>query len=112
MYTEELTALIVSEYVGEPTRATVDRLAEEYSKSPRSIIAKLSNAGVYNAPTRVTKLGGPITRKEDLVKDIGQWFGISVPSLSKAGKLELLSLHKALSDPHNLRAHLVDLDND
>lgn len=111
-YTEELTALIVSEYANDPTRATVDRLAEEHNKSIRSIIAKLSSAGVYQAPPRLSKSGEPITRKEELVKDIGDWLGISVPSLAKAGKLELIALHKALSDPLVVRAHLVDLEND
>lgn len=112
MYTEELTALIVSEYTNDPTRATVDRLAEEHNKNVRSIIGKLSSAGVYQAPPRVSKSGDPIVRKEELVKEIGDWLGISVPSLSKAGKLELLALHRALSDPDNVRAHLVDIDND
>jgi hypothetical protein len=38
-YTEELTQLIIDEYSADPTRATVDRLAEEHGKSARSIIA-------------------------------------------------------------------------
>lgn len=111
-YTEELTALIVSEYTNDPTRATVDRLAEEHNKSIRSIIAKLSSAGVYKAPQRLSKNGEPIVRKEELVKDIGAWFGIEVPSLAKAAKLELIALHKALSNPDFVRAHLVDLEDD
>jgi hypothetical protein len=109
-YTEELTQLIIDEYAADPSRATVDRLAEEHGKSARSIIAKLSSAGVYQAPPRLSKSGEPITRKEDLVKDIGEWFGIEVPSLAKAGKLDLQKLYKALSDPDFVRAHLVDLE--
>ncbi len=109
-YTEELTQLIIDEYTADPTRATVDRLAEEHNKSARSIIAKLSSAGVYQAPPRLSKSGDPIVRKEDLVKDIGEWFGIDVPSLAKAGKLDLQKLYKALSDPDYVRAHLVDLE--
>jgi hypothetical protein len=111
-YTEELTQLIVDEYSADPTRETVDRLAEEHGKSTRSIIAKLSSAGVYQAPPRVSKSGEPITRKEDLVKEIGEWFGIEVPSLSKAGKLDLQRLYKALSNPDYIRAHLVDLEDE
>lgn len=109
-YTEELTKLLIEEYTADPIRATVDRLAEEHSKSARSIIAKLSSAGVYKAPARVSKSGEPITRKEDLVKDIGEWFGLDIPSLAKAGKLDLLNLHKALSNPDFIRAHLIDLE--
>lgn len=111
-YTEELTSLLIAEYTADPSRETVDRLSEEHNKSPRSIIAKLASAGVYQAPPRLSKTGDPITRKEDLAAEIGEWFGISVPSLAKAGKLELLALHKALSNPDYLRAHLVDLEND
>lgn len=109
-YTEELTQLIIDEYTADPTRATVDRLAEEHNKSVRSIIAKLASAGVYQAPPRLSKTGEPIVRKEDLVKDIGEWLGIEIASLAKAGKLDLQSLHKALNNPDIVRAHLVDLE--
>lgn len=110
-YTEALTKRILEEYEADPTRATVDRLAEECGKSPRSIIAKLSSAKVYQAPARLSKNGEPIIRKEDLAADIGSWFGIEVPTLAKAGKLELVALHKALSNPDYIRAHLVDLED-
>lgn len=109
-YTEETSQLIIDEYSAEPTRATVDRLAEELGKSARSIIAKLSSAGVYKAPIRVSKNGEPITRKEDLAKEIGDWLGVEISSLAKAGKLDLQSLHKALSNPDVVRAHLTDLE--
>jgi hypothetical protein len=110
-YTEELTQLIVDEYSADPSRATVDRLAEEHGKSARSIIAKLSSAGVYQAPPRMSKTGEPIVRKEDLAAEIGNWFGIEVPTLAKAGKLELKKLHDALSNADFVRAHLVDLED-
>lgn len=109
-YTPELTELIVSEYEAEPTRETVDRLAEEHNKSPRSIIAKLASAGVYKAPQRVTKLGEPIVKKEEMASDIGTWLGIDVPTLVKASKFELKALHNALSNADIVRAHLVDLE--
>ena len=111
-YTEELTEHIIKEYQADPTRETVDRLAEEIGKPVRSVIAKLSSAGVYRAAPRLSKTGDPIVRKEDLAKEIGEWFGIDVPTLAKAGKLDLQKLHKALSDPLNLRALLVDLENE
>lgn len=110
MYTEEMTRTIIEEYQADPTRETVDRLAEEFNKSPRAIIAKLSNAGVYIKPQRLSKNGEPVTRKDELAAEIGAWLGIEVPSLAKAGKLDLTKLHKALSDPLNVRAHLIDLE--
>ena len=111
-YTDELTQIIIKEYMAEPTRATVDRLAEEHNKTSRSIISKLSSAKVYQAPIRTTKSGEEITRKTDLAKEIGEWFGVEVPSLAKASKQELLQLHKSLSDPLSIKAHLVDLQAD
>ena len=110
-YTEEQTRLIIEEYTADPVRATVDRLAEELGKSTRSIIAKLSSAGVYQAAPKLSKTGEPVVRKEDLAKEIGDWFGIEVPTLAKAGKLELIKLYKALSNPDFVRAHLVDLED-
>jgi ATP-dependent Clp protease ATP-binding subunit ClpA len=109
-YTEQTTQLIIEEYSADPCRETVDRLAEEHGKTARSIIAKLASAGVYQAPPRLSKNGEPVTRKEDLAKEIGDWFGIEVASLSKAAKLDLQKLHKALSNPDFVRAHLVDLE--
>lgn len=109
-YTEENTKIIIDEYVSDPCRETVDRLAEEFGKTPRSIIAKLSSAGVYKAPARLSKTGEPVVRKEDLAREIGDWFGLEVPTLAKAAKLELKKLHEALSNPDFVRAHLVDLE--
>lgn len=109
-YDTETTKYIVKEYSADPTRETVDRLAEECNKNVRSIIAKLSSEGVYQAAVRVSKTGEPIVRKEDLAKEIGEWFGIEVPTLAKSGKQDLTKLHKALSNPDYVRAHLVDLE--
>lgn len=111
-YTEQETKRIIEEYTADPTRETVDRLAEELNRTPRAIIAKLSSARVYKAPKRVSKTGEAIVRKEDLARDIGEWFGIEVPSISKAAKMELKALHEALSNPLNLRALLVDLEEE
>lgn len=109
-YTEEEEKYILEEYGQDSSRATVDRLSEELNKPIRSIIAKLSNAGIYESPTKLSKTGEVITRKEDLAKDIGEWFGIEVPSIAKAAKLELKALHSALANADVVRAHLVDLE--
>lgn len=109
-YTEEELKYVKDEYKQDPSRSTVDRLSEELSKPIRSIIAKLSNAGIYKTPEKFSKTGEAITRKEDLADEIGEWFGIKVPSLSKAAKLELKALHSALANADAVRAHLVDLE--
>jgi hypothetical protein len=97
-YTEELTAEIVAEYAANPTRETVDAIAQRISKSMRSVIAKLSSAGVYQTPQRTTKTGEPIEKKEELVVQISTWLGIEVPTLAKTGKEDLKKIRDALRD--------------
>jgi hypothetical protein len=95
-YTEKMEARLRSEYEANPTRDTVDALAEEMGKSPRSIIAKLSNMSIYKAPPRLTKAGTPIVKKETLVAEICEALGIECPSLVKANKQDLERLTKAV----------------
>lgn len=96
-YTDEMVAKIVAEYVANPTRITVDNLAETFGKPARSIIAKLSAEGVYRKAERVTKAGTPIVKKEELVAAIQEKFGVEVPTLVKASKQDLEALVKAIS---------------
>jgi hypothetical protein len=96
-YSEELTREIVDEYSANPTRETVDAIAERIGKTPRSVIAKLAAAGVYQTPKRTTKTGEPIVKKEELVAQIGEWLGIEVPTLAKTGKLDLKKLHREIA---------------
>ena len=91
-YTDEMVKVLVQKYEAEPTRETVDALAEEMGRTSRSIISKLSNLGVYQRVDRVTKMGKPIVRKSELVEAIGAAFGIEVPSLEKASKSDLEKL--------------------
>ena len=46
-YTEEQTAHIKEQYLANPNRVTVEKLADELDKSVKSIIGKLSREGVY-----------------------------------------------------------------
>jgi hypothetical protein len=96
-YTEEQTAEMKELYVGEPTAETVAALAVKYTKSARSVIAKLSREGIYVAKPRTTKSGDPIIRKDELVQLIEDCFEIEVPSLVKAGKADLQKLYDAIA---------------
>ena len=87
-YTDEQVAHMVEVYSANPTRATVDALAQELGKSVRSIIAKLSREGVYIAQERKTKSGEPVVRKADLVSQLES----ELPSLVKASKADLTFL--------------------
>ena len=97
-YTDEMVATMIDQYTATPTRATVDALADEFGKTARSIIAKLSREGVYVAQPKVTKAGAPIVRKADIVADIASVLGVELeaPTLVKASKLDLLMLKEAV----------------
>lgn len=93
-YTAEMVATIVARYKADPTRETVEALASEFEKQPRSIIAKLSAEGVYvKAPVAgKTKNGLDVVKKEELVAKVTEALGVELPSLAKATKVDLQKL--------------------
>ena len=56
-YTEEQVEMMRARYQEEPTRETVENLAEELNKSIKSIIGKLSREGIYQKAIYKTKTG-------------------------------------------------------
>ena len=98
-YNEQTTQYLLEKYSADPTRQTVEALAEELSRSVKSIIGKLSREGVYRREIYKTKTGElPITKVE-IVSDIADHLGIEVESLSgleKAPKATLKKLKEAL----------------
>ena len=78
-------------------KMVVATIAEKFGKTTRSIIAKLSREGVYEAEKRVTKTGEAVITKAQLVAQIAEKVGVdSVESLAKATKQDLQTLVKAL----------------
>ena len=67
-YTNDQTDYMVEQYTNKPSRITVDRLAKELSKSPKSIIGKLSREGVYRRSVYKTKTGDIPVTKEEIVR--------------------------------------------
>ena len=96
-YTDEMVDAMVADYEANPTPDTVAKLSEEFSKSTRSIVAKLVREGVYKAAPRVTKTGAPVIRKSDLVAQINETLGVELITLEKASKQDLESLVNALA---------------
>ena len=96
-YTDEMVNTMTEQYSANPTRETVDALAEQFGKTTRSIIAKLSREGVYVAQPRTTKSGEPVVSKSELVSSIQEHFGIELPTLVKAGKQDLQRLVDAIN---------------
>jgi hypothetical protein len=96
-YTQAMTDKMVETYSANPTKETVAELAKELGKNTRSVIAKLSREGVYQAQPRVTKSGEPIVRKAELVAQVQETLGIELPSLVKASKADLQRLIDTIS---------------
>ena len=91
-YSEKDVSMMIETYEANPTRDTVEALAEKLGKNTRSVIAKLSREGVYKAQPRVTKSGEPIVLKSEFVERIETALGFSIPSISKATKADLSKL--------------------
>ena len=100
-YTEEQVKHMVEAYKENPSRETVDNLAEELNKSVKSIIGKLSREGVYKKTVYKTKTGeDPITKKE-LVETVANYLDIDSAKLSgleKAPKADLKNLVLAVAE--------------
>ena len=95
-YSESMIAEITAKYSADPVRATVDALAAQFDKSPRSIIAKLSALGIYQKAERVTKRGEPVVMKAELVAQVQNAIGRELPSLNKMTKPDLQFMIDAL----------------
>ena len=98
-YSIEQTAYIIQKYEDNPSRETVNALAEELQKTPKSIIGKLSREGVYRRSVYKTKTGESPVTKEQLVRDIEDVLDFSseaLAGLEKAPKLVLKQLRDSL----------------
>ena len=91
-YTETMVSQMHEVYTSNPTRESVEFLANKFGKSTRSVIAKLSREGIYVPMERKAKNGEPIVRKSELVAQIEEHFNEEMPSLVKATKADLIKL--------------------
>lgn len=100
-YTEQQVQHMIEEYKNNPTRETVENLAEELNKSIKSIIGKLSREGVYQKTVYKTKTGeDPVTKKE-LVEELSDLVGIEydmIAGLEKSPKIDLKRLVEILKE--------------
>jgi|TARA_B100001939_G_C16837874_1_gene571724 hypothetical protein len=96
-YNDEQVAYMTKTYQDEPTRETVENLAEELDKSVKSIIGKLSREGVYKRTYYKTKTGeNPVTKLE-IVESIAGLLGVkNLEGLEKSPKPTLKELEKCL----------------
>ena len=98
-YTEEQVEMLRARYQEEPTRETVENLAEELNKSIKSIIGKLSREGIYQKAIYKSKTGEiPIT-KSQLIQKIADLLEIDsskIMGLEKAPKQDIKYLYEVL----------------
>ena len=80
-YTELSTKYMVQEYTADPTRETVEKLAEELDKSIKSVIGKLSREGVYRREIYKTKSGETPVTKVEIVSSIAESLGLDGDTL-------------------------------
>ena len=101
-YTEAQTEAIVKAYVDNPTKETVEKLAVQFSRTARSIIAKLSREKVYVAKSGYVSKTGEKPVKKDTVADaidaILNFTDAEAESLAKANKTALNKIFEALAN--------------
>lgn len=99
-YTKEQAEYMVGVYSRNPTRETVEALADEMGKSIKSIIGKLSREGVYRRQVYTTKLGETPVRKVEIVEMIAEALDVDsekLKGLEKTPKHVLKLLEERLS---------------
>ena len=97
-YTQDQVEYIVNQYRLNPTRETVENLAEELNKSVKSIIGKLSREGVYRKTEYTTKAGEKPVTKLELVEELEEKLGVSLLGLEKAPKVALKNILKGIAN--------------
>jgi hypothetical protein len=93
-YTPEQTKELVALY---QAGVAVDEIAKQLNKTARSVVAKLSREGVYQAKARVRQ--GAVVRKSDLIAQIALATNTNeelLESLEKATKEALEVLAQAV----------------
>ena len=99
-YTSEQVEEMTSAYLHNPTRETVDILADKYNKSIKSIIGKLSREGVYQKQVYKTKTGEVPMTKQEIVSMMAEFLGIDsskIMGLEKAPKQDIKFLSEVVS---------------
>ena len=98
-YTEEQVAVMIEKYSNNPTRETVEFLAQEMDKSIKSIIGKLSREGVYKKTEYVTKTGEKPITKVEIVENLEEKLGLTnqtLAGLEKSPKTVLRRLYESV----------------
>lgn len=105
-YTDDDVAYMVERYTLHPTPETVNMLAHDLNKTPRSIIGKLARLRVYKARSAYKpKYGEAPVSKEQLVVDLADMYGLEVEKLRGLEKSQKESLMYLVN---SLRATFIE----
>lgn len=99
-YTDKETEYMIEVYTSNPSKETVEDLAEKLQRSKKSIIGKLSREGVYRREVYVSKTGEKPVTKVEIVSNIAEGLGIessALLGLEKSPKAALKHLEKAIA---------------
>ena len=100
-YTEKQVELMIEKYTSNPSRETVEELAETLDKSIKSIIGKLSREGVYKKTVYKTKTGEDPETKKEIVENLANILNVkyeTVAGLEKSPKAALKILRSAINE--------------
>lgn len=102
-YTDAQVATMASMFTAKnpAVKADAEKLAVTFGKNARSVVAKLSRMGIYQAAEYKTKAGTSPQSKETIADAIGAVLRLTeaeTTSLTKAGKTALDKIFKALAD--------------
>jgi len=100
-YTSEQVEQMIEAYQNNPSRETVDKLAESLDKSVKSIIGKLSREGVYQKQVYKTKTGEVPMTKQEIVVMMAEVLNIDsskIMGLEKAPKQDIKFLSEIVSE--------------
>ena len=103
-YTTEQVDHMIKAYSEKPDRTTVNMLAEDFDKSIKSIIGKLSREGVYQKAVYKTKTGEIPVTKAQLVENLAMLLEIpssKIIGLEKAPKQDIKFLHDTIGGIDN-----------
>ena len=103
-YTTEQVDHMIKAYSEKPDRTTVNMLAEDFDKSIKSIIGKLSREGVYQKAVYKTKTGEIPVTKAQLVENLAMLLEIpssKIMGLEKAPKQDIKFLHDTIGGIDN-----------
>jgi hypothetical protein len=98
-YSQEEAQVLIQEYEKNPSKETVEALAEKFRKSTKSVIGKLSREGVYRREVYRSKTGDVPITKVEIVTSIADMLMCEpdhLHGLDKAPKSSLKALEDAL----------------